>query len=234
MAGSIAHVIHRREPTASVWVEPFCGMCSVARAAWKLNPTYRFHLSDANESLIVLLQAIQTGWMPSKTLAKLTNGEYKRIRSQADSLTPEYAFIATALSFGGKWFGGLAGVNNSRYSTEDYFNRACVEIQKMHEFFCGADVDIQCSEYEYSTVVDDCILYCDPPYLGTTKIFKPFDSNRFTEWVVRNSLRSRVYVSEYTQLDRSFIPVWSKTQSEHLSKTIGAKRTERLYDVILL
>lgn len=43
------------------------------------------------------------------------------------------------------------------------------------------------------------IVYCDPPYIGTSKIYGGFDDDDFQSWLAKCPAK-QIYISEYTQL----------------------------------
>ena len=69
------------------------------------------------------------------------------------------------------------------------------------------------------------VVYCDPPYAGTSGYGCEFDHDAFWEWVRTRTYP--VYVSEYRAPD-DFIPVWEKQKRSlfnktHLSKPVNEK-----------
>lgn len=92
---------------------------------------------------------------------------------------------------------------------------------------------LQNKEYNKLCIPPQSIVYCDPPYFGTTDYKDKFDHSIFWDWV--RALANdghKVYVSEY-QAPNDFKCIWSKEIKSSLSangKTGGSKRSvERLF-----
>jgi DNA adenine methylase len=75
------------------------------------------------------------------------------------------------------------------------------------------------------------LIYCDPPYINTTKYNHDIDHNKFHEWC-RDRAREghTIFVSEYTAPD-DFKLVFEKEVLCELDKNSKSKRTERLYTI---
>ena len=98
---------HINEET--IYVEPFCGgMWSAVRVARELYPK-KMILNDINKPLMLLWEkclAEGCDWLPINDEEIESNYQHYRItRDENDPLT---AWYGIALSFGGKWFGGVA------------------------------------------------------------------------------------------------------------------------------
>ena len=75
-----------------------------------------------------------------------------------------------------------------------------------------------------------CTIYCDPPYVGTTKYKDDFDHERFYDWCrERKKEGHNIFTSEYWMPD-DFTCVWEKQVNSSLAKDTGSKRaTEKLF-----
>lgn len=94
---------------STIYVEPFCGgMWSVTRVVKELHPK-KVILNDINRPLMLLWEkCLENGcdWLPVDPLVIEENyPKYKAMQNENDPLT---AWYGVALSFGGKWFGGIA------------------------------------------------------------------------------------------------------------------------------
>ena len=85
-------------------------------------------------------------------------------------------------------------------------------------------------EYEFR---EGDVVYCDPPYQGTTAAdyyTEEFDHDKFWEWI--RTRNYTVYVSEYSAPD-DFVSIWSKKKQRNAaggkSGTKGNEATEHLY-----
>jgi DNA adenine methylase len=227
----IAQVVLSRE-RVSTWVEPFCGMCSVASEVFKRQPGVRFILSDDNQALINMLVALQGGWVPPTWISRLSNEEYRALKFEPND-SPEHAFIATAMSFGGRWWGGLAGVN-ARDNTAYFYRSGVSAASKIAKFLDQSHAELRCVPYPDVVPPEESVIYCDPPYRGTTRIRTEFDSESFAVWAESTAQNHPVYVSEYAPLTSAFTQVYSIVKADDLSKKTGGTRTERLYDIASL
>jgi DNA adenine methylase len=86
-------------------------------------------------------------------------------------------------------------------------------------------------DYRALTIPKDSIVYCDPPYAGTSGYDgMPFDHSIFWAWVRNISMYHRVYVSEYVA-PKDFISVWSHERKDNIDayRSKGLKVREHLF-----
>lgn len=186
----IAAVLNPMLVNGAPYYEPFCGGCSVARwvrADWRL-------LADAHPQLIAMWKAVQAGWVPPATVSEDEYAAAKR-----GELSPELtAFIGFGCSFGGKWFGGyVRGSNGGNYA--GFAHRS---ILRKAQALNGAHFE----NADYRAIVPRprSVVYCDPPYAGTTKYngTAEFDSAEFWQKMREWSDKGHsVVVSEYAAPD---------------------------------
>lgn len=182
---------------------------------------------DNNYFLISMFRALLAGWEPPKTVSK---EEYYFIKeNQHDTPTPLIAFVAFCCSYSGKFWGGYAAGNKPDGTPRNYADESRRNLLKQIETLRG--VHMFCGDYRTFCYPLRSIIYCDPPYEGTTKFTgEKFDHVAFWEWV-REMSRSghTVYVSEYNAPE-DFVCVWDKTVHNTLVKDTGAKQgTEKLF-----
>ena len=78
------------------------------------------------------------------------------------------------------------------------------------------------------------VIYCDPPYRGTTKYkTEPFPYDEFYEWVKEMSIHNTVLISEYWMPD-DFECIWQKETTTQINSKRKANdennmRVEKLY-----
>lgn len=177
--------------------------------------------TDLSEDLILMWQAIQSGWDPPTSVSE---PEYGYLKHAAPS--PLRGFVGYGLSFAGKWFGGYARNNRG----DDYCKQAKTSLLKIRESIRGV-VFANCSYSLFDASVTDCLIYCDPPYLNTTKYrFGEFNHPAFWQWVRDRSRDNIVVVSEYTAPE-DFECVLEINTTTDLRDTRGAMspRTEKLF-----
>lgn len=99
-------------------------------------------------------------------------------------------------------------------------------------FFCSyvSDVIFKCSSYDALDIPANSIIYCDPPYNGTTKYKDNFDSDAFWQWCRDKAKEGHtVYVSEYNAPE-DFKCIWEKQINSNLGGT-SKTATEKLFTI---
>jgi DNA adenine methylase len=193
--------------------EPFCGMFSVGKYIKCPVRTANDILPD----LILLLKSVQSGWDPPTDIPEKL---YKELKNEAPSHLR--GFAGFGCSFYGKFFGGFArdpGMRNFAATARDNMLKLAPLIQ---------GVEFKCEPYsEYSGGAD--VIYCDPPYRGTTDFTdRGFDSDAFWEWARRRS--EVVLVSEY-EAPSDFMAIWEKPVTVTMKNKTGKgfARIEKLF-----
>lgn len=75
----------------------------------------------------------------------------------------------------------------------------------------------------------NALIYCDPPYQGTTKYStKNFDYGKFYDWCREVGKTNILCVSEYNMPD-DFTCIWQKTVTTSLKVQEHEVRTEKLF-----
>ena len=191
------------------YVEPFCGgmnmICEVNgnRIA-----------NDIHYHLIQMWRELVGGWIPKK----ITKEEYSEVRTD-QSKYPAYfvGWVGFNCSYSGKWFGGFAGETNTKIGTvRDYQNEATNNVAKQVEKMKG--VTFQNKPYYELELPPNSIVYCDPPYEGTSKYkVDNFDHERFWQWCREMATKGHtLFVSEYNA-HTDFECVWQKEAKSSLS-----------------
>ena len=207
------------------YVEPFVGGCNM------IDKVSGNRIgADVNCYLIEFWEALQNGWTPPE---RITIGEYYRIKENKNDDPKMTLWAGICCSYGGKWFGGWINdykenrrLKNGRlpnYQTESR-NGILKQLPKIK------DVDFIYSSYEELQIPPNSIIYCDPPYKGTTKYKDDFNHDKFYEWCREKRKEGhQVFVSEYEMPD-DFICVWSKQVNSSLTKNTGGKKAvEKLF-----
>lgn len=210
-------------------LEPFCGGCSVTAARAPL--CAKVLASDANVAVISLWRAAThqgarfDGW-------DVTEEIYSEARSWPDT-DPRKAFVLVGCAFGGKWNGGFAR-NAAGY---DYPRAAARGIARKSTIMASHGVAFAAQSYIDAPRTPGRVVYCDPPYAGTTGYggVDPFDSAAFwadCEHRARNG--QTVFVSEYSA-PSGWVSVLDLERTQHVRGDQTAKasdkdrRIERLY-----
>jgi DNA adenine methylase len=209
----IAEVIQQINPVH--YHEPFCGMFSVGKHIQCEKRT----AGDINLDLIMLLGAVRDGWIPPDVI---TEEQYTELRSSVSS--PLRGFAGFGCSFYGKFFGGYArDKQGSNYAAIS--RRSLLKLAPMIQ-----NVEFRWERYQH---VGADVVYCDPPYSGTTNYScGGFDNDQFWEWVRATSLGAVVLVSEYTA-PPDFTAIWEKPVTTSMrGRDGGFKRVEKLFRLI--
>jgi len=207
----LAGVIQTYNP--KVYAEPFCGMFSVGK---HLACQHKV-ASDIHPDLILLLQAVQTGWKPP---TNITEEQYNGLRNSTPSALR--GFVGFGCSFYGKFFGGFA----RDPSMNDFGTIARNNMLKLAPVIQGVEL-LRRSYIDYEGDAD--VLYCDPPYEGTTDFSSGvFDTAQFWDWV--RDRQEIVLVSEYAA-PKDFKAVWEKPITTTMKDKTGrgCARVERLF-----
>lgn len=214
----------------TVYVEPFCGgMWSACRVIDELHPKSVI-LNDINKPLMLLWdKCIKDGadWLP--TDSKIVEREYQNYRLTQDENDPLTAWYGIALSFGGKWFGGVA-----RNSRDDHTHGYVAERKSMYKkvnTLRSATLELFNVDYKLLNIPSNAIVYCDPPYAGRTKAhhFDNWDDDAFWEWVRDLSSRCVVFVSCFDcPPDFEIVHSWGDTVVRHLNSKGSDGTCEKL------
>lgn len=203
------------------YIEPFCGSCWVVA---NISPAIPRVASDVHKDLIMLWKALQSGWIPPDSV---TEDEYQKLKTSQPSAWR--GMVGFGCSFGGKWFAGYArdpkSDRNYCLNTKNSLLKRIVNLK---------DVTFRNLSYTQIPIdkLENRIIYCDPPYYGTTgyKETPTFDHSHFWDWVRQASIKNHVYVSEYIAPE-DFKVVWQMETRTDLEKAGGGKdkRIEKLF-----
>lgn len=219
IAKYILPIILKNRKPSQYYVEPFVGGANMIDKVDGLRIG-----ADVNEYNICLFKGIQQGFMPPDYV---TEDEYKNAQKDKQ-LNPLVSFIGYGCSYSGKWFGGYARGNNTKGIARNYCLESKKNIMKQSKNLQGV-LFINCS-YNDLEVPDNSIIYCDPPYEGTTSYKDKFNHQDFWEWCRNKSKRGhKVYISEYNA-PNDFECLWELEVNSSLTKDTGSKKaTEKLF-----
>lgn len=218
-AKQIAYQINSLLQSGQAYWEPFVG------AGWVLSRVTcnKRYASDANHKLIALWQALQSGWVPPDLVSM--EDYYTAMRGgYDDALT---AFIGFGCSFSGKWFAGYASDGTGRNYARNARNSLILKIDTMKDVvFFGADF------FTIDPPESNCLIYCDPPYFGTTGYgaVPNFDSVAFWDKVLHlKQLGHTLVVSEYRAPDGFRCLASFDTKTDMHTKNGKEARVEKLF-----
>lgn len=241
--GGKAHVAARlrramepylREHGHVVW-EPFCGGLNVSRELTDCTGL----LSDAHPALIALYTSYRAGWRPPATV---TRADWERARDLPDH-DPLKAFAGFGCSRLGDYFSGyhnpgsrqkLSGPQAGTWS-HDNPARAAAEGLSVLKRLTGFSI----ARHDFLAVVPcamACLIYCDPPYAGTTGYsgVSAFNHQRFWHRCQEWAAHTTVLVSEQS-CPVPHTVVWQYDKLRNLDQVrpgaVGRRVREYLYKV---
>ena len=225
-ARHLARVIARFP--ARRYVEPFLGGGSVAERVVGSFPTSV--LSDAHVDLMLMWLALVFGWVPPE---EVSAEEYRALRHAEPSALR--GLVGFGGSFGGKWFGGYAVIQpDAKHVGGSLYRPGRAGALRKADVFRVAGSRLQCSSYEEIDVGSGDLVYCDPPYAGTTPYggLPPFDHDKF--WATAQDWADAgadVLISEY-QAPPGTPCVWERPAARSLKASENGSAggaVERLY-----
>ena len=204
------------------WVEPFCGGCNMID---KVPDRMRRIGIDYNPHTIAAMLAIRD--MVDNLPENVSEDEYRSIKGKpADPISSWIRFVC---SLGGRFENGYARDKTGRNYALEGKRNALKQSPKIQT------VEFVCASYnDYKPV--NSLVYCDPPYQGTTKYKTDvFNHEEFFEWCRNTSKNGNiVYVSEYNAPE-DFKCVWQgEVKTNFASQRESATHTavEKLFKVI--
>ena len=207
------------------WVEPFAGGANMID---KVDGN-RIG-ADFNEYIVSMWQSLIAGWIP----AEIDRHLYAEIKNNKDNFQSRVVgWVGVACSYSGKWFGGFAGKTKTKQGVRDYQAEAFENLKKQLPNLLN--VKFIHSSYENLNIPNNSIIYCDPPYEGTTGYKDKFSHAEFWQWCRDKAKEGHtVFVSEYSAPD-DFECIWEKEVKSSLSangKSGGSKKSiEKLFTI---
>ena len=207
------------------YIEPFVGGANVIdKIKCKNKIGY-----DINKYLIALLNYTKNNEI---NIATITEEEYNKVKNNKDKYSDWYVgLVGFCATFGSKYFGGYARVkNNNRDMPSEGIHNIKKQAPNLKDckFIHNNFLDIDINN------LNNCVIYCDPPYKGTTKYkTEKFPYDKYYKWVRKLSKNNIVICSEYNMPD-DFICIWQKEtkvnfDSNRKSNENKNKRIEKLF-----
>lgn len=221
IAKPLAELIRTAREDRSTYVEPFLGGASVFSVVAPAFP--RTVAADVVPDLVLMWQAARDGWTPPSDLSE---AEYAALRHAEPSALR--GFAGFGCSFGGKWFGGYARGAGRNFPDEASRRVVARAAGLAGSLICLADYR------DLDQLIDaGAVVYCDPPYAGTTgyAAASPWDADTFwataADWATRGAA---VLVSEYAAPD-GWEVVWERQHRQSLQGGTAPRpaTTERVF-----
>lgn len=206
------------------YFEPFAGGCNIID---KVKAGRRI-ASDKNEYLIALFRHLQAGGELPQSISR---EEYDRVRSSISKLPAWYVgAVGFLASYNGRFFdGGYAGSVNTKGGLRDYSREGISNIMKQLKEGGITGIEFRTGSYEIYTP-KNCLIYCDPPYIGTKEYgcSRQFDYIKFWKVMKKWSLNNIVLISEMEAPD-GVTTVWEKEVSRSIKAAKHIRAVEKLF-----
>lgn len=204
------------------YVEPFVGGGNVIQHIQCKNKIGY----DSNKYLIAMWQALQNGWDPSTV--SMSRELYNAVKDHKENYPPEIVALAGfCATYNAKWFGGYAGIVHTKIgTTRNYYAEAVRNI--MAQINSLQDVQFCHGDFYNIAISAGSLIYCDPPYRGTTGYHNTFDNDRYWNHIRELSKSNLVICSEYTA-PIDFTCIWQGKTTVTLDKNSRLAATEKLF-----
>ena len=158
--------------------------------------------SDIDKYVIATLQGLQDGVEPPKEVSRELYDEVKNNKDNYSDFLVGY--IGYEMSFGAKWFGGYVKRDNKKFRGDIYSYKSCMKQAPLLK-----GISFKCCSFEDYKDLSGYVIYCDPPYAGTTPYKQKFNYDKFYDWCREVGKRNTILISEYSMPD-DFECIWSK------------------------
>ena len=227
LAKELAPIIQSYITDKTEWyIEPFVGGANMMD---KINHDKRIGF-DIQKNLIALLRYLQTGLQLPLTISE---EEYLLVRDNKEGYPDWYVgLVGFCATFGAKYFGGYArGFKADKTTPRDMPNEAIRNLEKQRESLKGVLFRNKSFLELDPTKMENCVVYCDPPYRDTTEYATDsFPYGEFYDWCKEVAKNNTVLVSEYSMPDE-FTCIWEKEHKTGLDVTEHKIRMERLFTI---
>ena len=219
-----------KEHDLRTYVEPFVGGANVID---KICADRRIGC-DKQEYLIALYQNLDKidslpDFVTHEHYSEVRNCYNKNNGTFEDWYIGAIGFLA---SYNGRFFdGGYAGIVHTKAGTvRNYYAEAKRNLENQIDSLQGiqwksGDYRTTCSDYE------GCLIYCDPPYLGTKRYSSDFEfyHEEFWDWCREMSERNVVLISEHNARD-DFKTVWEMPIKRTIDNNKRVSAVEKLFE----
>ncbi len=205
------------------WYEPFVGGGNMID---KVPARFARIGSDVNPHTIYALRDIRD--RATELPEDFTEAEYRAVQFKAEP-GPVNSLARFVASFSGKFAAGFARGDKPDGTPRNYWKEARRNAIKQQPGLQG--VLLAEAPYRDLSLVVGALIYCDPPYEGTTS-YKTggFDHAAFWQWCRDMAHGNLVFVSEYSA-PTDFECVWSGEVRNNVASTFTTAKfaTEKLF-----
>lgn len=225
------------DSNAERYIEPFVGGANVI---YKIHGAKRYGF-DINKYLIALLRHVSEGGLPyTEVSSKLYSSVRAAYKNGDTSGYKDWQVgnVGLLSSYNGKWFGGYTGQRFRNWHGKIVMRNDYIEsVNSLLRQAEGLkDVTFGCCDY--STLTPKLlnskfrrVIYCDPPYAGTTGYSFSYDFNSKKFWDVMRGWAEYniVLVSEQAAPD-DFVCIWEMPARRTLGVADNSRMaTEKLF-----
>lgn len=232
VAKQIVSAILSSTDSRSAYLEPFLGGCNLFEVTKNSSEFRHWGAGDSNIDLILMWKKLATGWIPPEECSR----EEYNLKRDCGYNSAWRGMVGFGASYGGKFFNGFT--STYVYTNEelgrvdefaDYWNRS--RKAAIRQASSLKDVDLRHCDYSDWNPKRGTVVYCDPPYQGTTeyKGAPNFDSDAF--WGVMSEWKSsgvEVFVSEL-DAPAGWRCIWSKEKINTMDQNNSKVQVERLF-----
>ena len=206
--------------TSDQWyVEPFVGGANMIDKVQGLRLGADIHAPLI--SAIRMIRDCPEGLPRNNT--QFTENHYQQIKKNPDAQL--YGYVGFTITFGAKWWGGRRRDKEGRDYVKEAYRNAVKQSPRLQ------GIVLQVTSYDELKIPPNSIIYCDPPYQGTTKYKHVFDSEKLFNWCLEQASQGHtVFVSEYNAPE-AFECIWQAEIQASLTVTGSKKATEKLFKV---
>lgn len=232
IAKDIIPIIQQRmeDYNLHTYVEPFVGGANVID---KINCDKRIGC-DKQKYLIELYKNLDKIHLLPEFVTKEHYSEVRDCYNRGLNVFEDWYIgaIGFLASYNGRFFdGGYAGLVNTKDGTvRNYYDEAKRNLEKQIADLQGiewraGDYRTTCSDLE------DCLIYCDPPYKNTKQygVSRDFYHDEFWDWCRYMSERNVVLISEHTARD-DFECIWQAPTKRTIDNNKRVDVIERLFE----
>lgn len=115
------------------------------------------------------------------------------------AITQEKNSIAEKYSAARKWRREVINMRESHVNELQQLDRL-QQLERIQQLERLQQLEYSSKDYRELNIQSDDIVYCDPPYVGTSKDYGGFDYKAFENWYLHECPAKEIYISEYTQL----------------------------------
>lgn len=183
--------------------------------------------ADCNEHVIKALKLIRDFPLSlPRNSQELPEELYKSLKDNEGF--EWHGYVGFACSYGGKYYGGYPrSFKADKITPRDHIAESYVNAQKQSPNLQG--VLLLHKAYNELILTERCVIYCDPPYQGTTGYKNRFDHTQFWNWV-REKVNEghKVFISEYNAPE-DFVCVWQGKQRTTTAVGLTKPAVEKLF-----